>query len=1695
MYRHRLLSFIILLLLSLPGLAQTTGDFRCINSGAYEDSTIWQIYQRNTWIAAGRAPGMYDSSVTISSSYSVTVNQSVSLHNFTVKGTLTIASGVTVSILHTPGKTFDAVFGGAIVNGPGTLNVAGGATLEMYSGILTANGTLTVSPEAFLVLDTNPVTFNGIVNSYGTVNWNSNENGNGVFNNFGTMNATGFGCSFSPDFINYGTFNYTGTINAFNTFSNISPGVVNLASNKILSIRAGTANPITESGTFNLAAGSEFDCANGSQYGTYNFSGTISGAGIMRYLSTTANISGTYDLTGITRASFGAVNFAANTNIKNIGSVVLDAITNGNPVVTFPAGLVVNGFAKTLSITYGTVNFNTGFSKQFDTLIILGGKIAGSDTVFVRSAFVSEGCNVSGPGPLVLQPNCTMTMSTNPVQLYGSIINYGTISWTTNNFNQSGSLINYGTINADGGPYGVACGAYFTNMASGTVTVNTTGAGSVDFTGGVASSGAFNLTSGKMSLSPDSINSTIAGQITTSAGTTLYLGNSSETTLTVNSTLVSGGVVSFSGTVNYHGSYKNSGTTVVTSGTTNFFNDMTLSGTGNINITAGTLNFKSGLVPGTFGSTITTNGTIDFSTGQTINLQNVSIANHGTLSGSDSVAISGTLDHQGYLYGSGKRTLLPTATGSISNNAWITATLYNFGTLNWIAYNITQVGTIDNRNIFNITSTNGYSCAPLVLNSGTINMSTGSNSITFSTLLANNGIFNLNSGTLALGYQSSGTGTFNIANGATFSVYNGGMKFAGTLNIAAGGSATGNYQFNFNGPVLNNNGLFAIQTLQFGGASSISGSGNIISDATVVSGGAVTLASDHQFKNLTINAGGSFDLAKYTLRLNGNGSTLGNSGSFIPHTGTVEYNGIASQTVATTNVTYYNLSINNTVATTLSSPLTVPGTLWLKGGLFTTGTHLTMGNYSTIMVTNGSLSAAPKFAGKVNLVYNGLTTNTTGIEVPTSPTILNQLTIANSNGVILGGNISVNDTLFMVSGNLNTGAYKVNFNGVGAQLTGEKSGSYIVGTATTTQPVTTNASGLAGLGVSLGSGIDNIGNVGVTRITGPSGKVSFQGNSSITRKWSLKSDAAPVNGRNVTLAWVSDDDNGKALQKARVWQSTDAGLTWNTLGTAQDASVSRSVSAAATSFGDFTIADADVATAALTVPTLFFNFPNLMVNTFLDTTIAIKNPGRDTLHVSAVATTGSYSARPVSFTVAPGKTFLDTLRFLPTAIGSSYGLLIFTSNAATSPDTIYLSGGAFGAPKVTFSRSNVSFGNVLVGGIVKDTITISNTGTDLLHITAITSDDSSFGSVSQQIYVPAGQKFIDTVSYLPQRFGSQKTTLRFFSNAQAQADTIVMTGASPAPVIQLNKPIADFGQVAILDSGVVSLYVKNAALNTLKIDSTMNMNPAFRASLSKLLIAQGDSSLLTIKFAPGKKAGRIADTLILANNSLQTLYKIPMTALVPFSLLTAHPGSLNFGSVAKDSTKLLSLVLRDSSISQLSIDSIRVGTKYFSVQSITGPAVLTSKDSTVLTIKFKADTVKQFSDTVRIYYTASATPLLIPLSASSFVTGIVESGSTRPTHFELSQNYPNPFNPSTTIRYALPTESKVTLVIYNVLGEQVITLVDAQQEASTQQVTWNGMDNHGRVVPTGIYFCRIIADPMNGNTGKFVQVRKMLFMK
>jgi len=103
------------------------------------------------------------------------------------------------------------------------------------------------------------------------------------------------------------------------------------------------------------------------------------------------------------------------------------------------------------------------------------------------------------------------------------------------------------------------------------------------------------------------------------------------------------------------------------------------------------------------------------------------------------------------------------------------------------------------------------------------------------------------------------------------------------------------------------------------------------------------------------------------------------------------------------------------------------------------------------------------------------------------------------------------------------------------------------------------------------------------------------------------------------------------------------------------------------------------------------------------------------------------------------------------------------------------------------------------------------------------------------------------------------------------------------------------------------------------------------------------------------------------------------------------------------------------------------------------------------------------------------------------------ASSTIPDRFSISQNYPNPFNPATQIFYQLPRDSHVTIEIYNILGQKIITLVDRPEEAGYYNISWRGVDSAGREVPSGIYLYKIQAYSPEG--GRFQQIKKMLLLR
>ncbi len=161
----------------------------------------------------------------------------------------------------------------------------------------------------------------------------------------------------------------------------------------------------------------------------------------------------------------------------------------------------------------------------------------------------------------------------------------------------------------------------------------------------------------------------------------------------------------------------------------------------------------------------------------------------------------------------------------------------------------------------------------------------------------------------------------------------------------------------------------------------------------------------------------------------------------------------------------------------------------------------------------------------------------------------------------------------------------------------------------------------------------------------------------------------------------------------------------------------------------------------------------------------------------------------------------------------------------------------------------------------------------------------------------------------------------------------------------------------------------------------------------------------------------------------------------------------------------------------------------------TTPSVIDSGDGAVFEVDF-TKTSEVPGDSVALNFSgivlADSTGGGIPASGEngylSRLTGVAENPSTIPDKFELKQNYPNPFNPTTTIAFGLPKHSDAKLTIFNLLGQEVRTMSFRGLAAGYHTVEWDGTNDQGYRVESGIYFYQLRA-------GNFVQTKKMVMLK
>ena len=501
----------------------------------------------------------------------------------------------------------------------------------------------------------------------------------------------------------------------------------------------------------------------------------------------------------------------------------------------------------------------------------------------------------------------------------------------------------------------------------------------------------------------------------------------------------------------------------------------------------------------------------------------------------------------------------------------------------------------------NTTSTRTYntSTSTLELN-GTSAQNTlgGSNlpSTFYNLVISNPSIVNITN-------AISTTNSFTINIGSTLATSstitcNGTINVNGTFQINQGGWATGtNFVYGNNGTLVFNNssGTYGINDNDVYWPVT-NGPVNV----TVLGAGGITLNGNRTINGLLQASAGITNGDKLTLngtvKINTGGyfsasPSYGSALTLVYNSGGVygrgtEWNGNSPANIQISNNTTLNYPNNsNPGAKSITGNLSIDAgsCFYMDYGAPTSLGELSIGGN---IILNGNLSLGNVAGGDLNVAGNwtkGTTANFSpnsrmvqfngsNAQSITGATEFDYLKINNNSGVTLNDNINVKQTLWMTNGKILTGANILTLVSTGS-ISGEAAGKYVVGNLQTTKSVGVGSTDLGGVGISLNAGTDDLGNVSVLRTSGSAGIVTFNGNSGLARRWHITSDNPPSAGRDLTLAWISDDDNGKDLTTAQLWKSTDNGSNWFTVGVMQDVSSTHSITVNTNSFSDWTISD------------------------------------------------------------------------------------------------------------------------------------------------------------------------------------------------------------------------------------------------------------------------------------------------------------------------------------------------------------------------------------------------------------------------------------------------------------------------------------------------------------------------------------------
>ena len=311
-------------------------------------------------------------------------------------------------------------------------------------------------------------------------------------------------------------------------------------------------------------------------------------------------------------------------------------------------------------------------------------------------------------------------------------------------------------------------------------------------------------------------------------------------------------------------------------------------------------------------------------------------------------------------------------------------------------------------------------------------------------------------------------------------------------------------------------------------------------------------------------------------------------------------------------------------------------------------------------------------------------------------------------------------------------------------------------------------------------------------------------------------------------------------------------------------------------------------TPAISVTPTSVSFGTVTIGNTSSQAMQIANNGTADLTISQVSVTGtgfSYSTFPLPATVPAGQSTTLTANFKPASAGNVSGSISIVSNASATPMAISLSGAGQssnqGSPVIAATPTSINFGNVVVGNLTSELLTVSNTGTANLTISSLTQSGTGFtwSGLSVPATLTPGQSANLSIDFDPATTGSQSGSISLASNAAGSPLVVSLTGTGTAATHQLsaNPTSLNFGNVAVGASSTLDVALTNTGNSNITISTVPVTGPGFSVSGGAgVTLTPSQSTNISVTLKPtvtGSASGNVSVT----SNAQNSPLVIPLT--------------------------------------------------------------------------------------------------------------------------------------------------------------------------------------------------------------------------